>query len=111
MATLYQNPSLQKQGDSYSTYQELDTSVPPRAKPVTRQISVNGVVISETELLGEAQNHPGRKPRRGARRSGKGTGGARIAVAGSAAARPVGKTPKTMRRAGPKPNGMPPSGR
>ncbi len=62
MATLYQNPSLQIDGESYSTYQEPDRSVPPKAKPVTKEISVNGIAISETELLAEAQNHPADNP-------------------------------------------------
>ena len=62
MATLYRNPSLENDKDSYSTYREPDTSVPPKAGPVTPEISVNGVVISETELLAEAQNHPAENP-------------------------------------------------
>ncbi|MEX3009723.1 peptidylprolyl isomerase [Hoeflea sp. TYP-13] len=36
--------------------------MPPKAKPVTREISVNGVAISEEELLAEAQNHPAENP-------------------------------------------------
>ncbi|MCY6380163.1 peptidylprolyl isomerase [Hoeflea prorocentri] len=65
MATIYTNPSLNpghKAGDSYSGYKEPDTSVPPKAKPVTRELSVNGVVIEESELLAEAQNHPAENP-------------------------------------------------
>ena len=65
MATIYTNPSLapdRKAAKSYSGYQKPDTSVPPRAKPVARELSVNGVVIEEAELLAEAQNHPAENP-------------------------------------------------
>jgi peptidyl-prolyl cis-trans isomerase C len=69
MATIYKNPSLgiseggaQGKGDSYSTYQEPDTRVPPKAGPVMREISVNGVAVAESEILAEAQNHPAENP-------------------------------------------------
>lgn len=69
MATVYRNPSVEPaavaprpDGEGYTTYQEPDTSVPPKAGPVTRAISVNGVVIAEAELLAEAQNHPADNP-------------------------------------------------
>lgn len=62
MATIYRNPSLDKRNDGYSTYQAPDTAVPPKAKPVTGEISVNGVLICESELLAEAQNHPADTP-------------------------------------------------
>lgn len=66
MATLYRNPSLNEPadaaGDGYTTKQEVDTRIPPKAAPVLAEISVNGVAIPESEILGEAQNHPGRNP-------------------------------------------------
>ncbi len=67
MATIYQNPSLNppaavSQGESYSTYQEPDTRVPPKAAPVIREISVNGIAIPEADILAEAQNHPAENP-------------------------------------------------
>jgi peptidyl-prolyl cis-trans isomerase C len=69
MATLYQNPSL-KHGaaDSagadtgYNGYIEPDTTVPPKARPVLSEISVNSVSISEADILAEAQNHPADTP-------------------------------------------------
>lgn len=48
--------------DSYSTYQEPDTRVPPKARPVLDAVSVNGVEIAESEILAEAQNHPAEDP-------------------------------------------------
>lgn len=48
--------------DSYSTYQEPDTRVPPKARPVLDAVSVNGVEIAENEILAEAQNHPAENP-------------------------------------------------
>ncbi|RYC26307.1 peptidylprolyl isomerase [Ciceribacter ferrooxidans] len=48
--------------DSYSTYQEPDTRIPPKARPVLGAISVNGVAIAESEILAEAQNHPAENP-------------------------------------------------
>jgi len=67
MATIYQNHSLKSlaeapQGDGYTTYQEPDTRIPPKAAPVIREISVNGVAIPESEILAEAQNHPAENP-------------------------------------------------
>ncbi|WP_419913211.1 peptidylprolyl isomerase [Hoeflea sp.] len=69
MATVYRNPSIEPaavaprpDGEGYTTYREPDTSVPPKAGPVMREISVNGVVIAETDLLAEAQNHPAENP-------------------------------------------------
>ncbi len=65
MATVYQNPTLQ--GDpttpeSYSTYQQPDTKVPPKARPVMAEISVGDVAIAEDDVLKEAQNHPAKNP-------------------------------------------------
>ena len=67
MATIYQNPSLNPpaaspQGAGYTTYQEPDTRIPPKAAPVIREISVNGVFIPEADVLAEAQNHPAENP-------------------------------------------------
>ncbi len=55
-------PSRASVKDSYSTYQEPDTRVPPKARPVLGAISVNGVAIAESEILAEAQNHPAENP-------------------------------------------------
>jgi peptidyl-prolyl cis-trans isomerase C len=67
MATIYQNHSLKSpaeapQGNGYTTYQEPDTRIPPKAAPVIREISVNGVSIPEADVLAEAQNHPAENP-------------------------------------------------
>lgn len=47
---------------SYSTYQEPDTRIPPKPRPVFDAVSVNGVTIAETDILTEAQNHPSENP-------------------------------------------------
>ncbi|WP_136656677.1 peptidylprolyl isomerase [Nitratireductor sp. XY-223] len=69
MATLYKNPTIEPaavaprpDGQGYTTYQEPDTAIPPKARPVRGEISVNGVAIDEAELLAEAQNHPADNP-------------------------------------------------
>ncbi len=67
MATIYQNHSLKTsaaspQREGYTTYQEPDTRIPPKAAPVIRAISVNGVSIPEADVLAEAQNHPAENP-------------------------------------------------
>ncbi|MCI5073987.1 peptidylprolyl isomerase [Oricola sp.] len=36
--------------------------MPPKAAPVIREISVNGVSIPEADVLAEAQNHPAKNP-------------------------------------------------
>ena len=46
----------------YTTYQEPDTRVPPKPRPVFDEVSVNGVAINETDILTEAQNHPSDNP-------------------------------------------------
>ncbi|MBC2886368.1 peptidylprolyl isomerase [Ochrobactrum sp. CM-21-5] len=46
----------------YTTYQEPDTRVPPKPRPVFDAVSVNGVSIDETDILTEAQNHPSENP-------------------------------------------------
>lgn len=55
-------PSRAGVKDSYSTYQEPDTRVPPKARPVLDAVSVNGVAIAESDILAEAQNHPAENP-------------------------------------------------
>ncbi len=69
MANLYQNPSLKKgqadhagHGSGYEGYVEPDTTVPPKARPILGEISVNGVSIAEADILAEAQNHPAENP-------------------------------------------------
>ena len=67
MATIYQNPTLKThaaspQGEGYTTYREPDTRIPPKAAPVIREISVNGVAIPEADILAETQNHPAENP-------------------------------------------------
>lgn len=69
MTTLYENRSL-RQRDAhgpaghagYDGPVEIDTRVPPKARPVLDAISVNGVSISEAEILAEAQHHPAENP-------------------------------------------------
>ena len=61
MATLFE--SKQPSGHSgakgsYSTYQEPDTRVPPKPRPIFDAITVNGIAIAESDILNEAQNHP-----------------------------------------------------
>ncbi len=46
----------------YSTYQEPDTKIPSKPKPVFSDISVNGVAIKEVDILTEAQNHTASTP-------------------------------------------------
>jgi len=52
----------QHEKQPYSTKQEIDTTIPPKAKPVFNEVSVNGVVIAESDILQEAQNHPAKNP-------------------------------------------------
>ena len=42
--------------------QEIDTRIPPKAKALFKEVSVNGVVIPEVDILQEAQNHPAPTP-------------------------------------------------
>ncbi|AQZ53482.1 peptidylprolyl isomerase [Martelella mediterranea] len=48
--------------ESGSGYQAVDTKIPPKARPVFSEISVNGVTIAESAILAEAQNHPADNP-------------------------------------------------
>lgn len=78
MATIYQNPTLNARPDSpdapetgYSGYVEPDTNVPPKAQPVTKEISVNGTAIPEETVLAEAQNHPAETPGESVRKAAR----------------------------------------
>jgi peptidyl-prolyl cis-trans isomerase C len=69
MTTLYRNHSLESGSATnagpdggYNGPIEPDTTVPPKARPVLAEISVNGVSIAEADILGEAQNHPAENP-------------------------------------------------
>lgn len=69
MVTLYRNASLKQEPAAladgktgYDGYIEPDTIVPPRARPLMSEISVNGVAIEEADILAEAQNHPADTP-------------------------------------------------
>ncbi|KZK77830.1 putative peptidyl-prolyl cis-trans isomerase Cbf2 precursor [Pseudovibrio sp. W64] len=60
MANLYTNPNL-----SEGAQADVDlpsTKVPPKSKPIITDVSVNGVQISEQNILAEAQNHPAENP-------------------------------------------------
>ncbi|KZL19315.1 putative peptidyl-prolyl cis-trans isomerase Cbf2 precursor [Pseudovibrio axinellae] len=61
MANLYTNPNLNAEAAQADT--DLpSTKVPPKSAPVITQVSVNGVLISEQDILAEAQNHPAENP-------------------------------------------------
>lgn len=66
MATVYQAASARRHDthvhERYTTYQEPDTQVPPKARPVLNEISVNGVAVPEQEIMAEAQHHPAENP-------------------------------------------------
>ncbi len=70
MVTLVNNLAPKGQGESknqpsaagYDAPVKLDTSVPPKPKPTLPVVSVNGVVIAETDIMEEAQNHPAENP-------------------------------------------------
>lgn len=62
MVTLLDKTNHTKASGSYSTYQEPDTKIPPKARPLFDAVSVNGVAIAESEILAEAQNHPADNP-------------------------------------------------
>ncbi|MEP0942751.1 MAG: peptidylprolyl isomerase [Rhizobiaceae bacterium] len=53
----------------YNGYVEPDTKIPPKAKLVIKEISVNGVPVSESNVLNEAQNHPASNPGEALRRA------------------------------------------
>jgi len=68
MATLYQHPtlteSLEAEGprESYSGPVDIDVKLPPKARPIFSEVSVNGATIAEADILAEAQNHPAENP-------------------------------------------------
>jgi peptidyl-prolyl cis-trans isomerase C len=65
MTSVYRNPAVHEHRpkvDSYSGYVEPDTRVPPKARAVIKEVSVNGVTIAESEIMAEAQNHPADNP-------------------------------------------------
>ena len=68
MVTLLQNQSTIQNNDKirenngYTTYQEVDKSVPPKPQSVIGDITVNGQLILESEILAEAQYHPAESP-------------------------------------------------
>ena len=47
---------------SYNGYVEPDTKIPPKAKSVLTEISVNNVRIEEAQVLAEAQQHSAKSP-------------------------------------------------
>lgn len=68
MATVYdasKNAASTGKGHVHAadpTFQELDTRIPPKAKPVLSAIAVNGRTIDEADILAEAQHHPASNP-------------------------------------------------
>lgn len=48
--------------NAYDGYVAPDTDVPPKAKSVMKEISVNGVPIEEADVMAEAQQHPANSP-------------------------------------------------
>jgi peptidyl-prolyl cis-trans isomerase C len=72
MTSVYSNPTLDRSrqhaphgkrgAESYSGYVEPDTDVPPKPAAIVGDVTVNGVLIGEAEILAEAQNHPAANP-------------------------------------------------
>ncbi|UXM93915.1 peptidylprolyl isomerase [Bartonella sp. HY329] len=62
MVTLFNSKTEDNTPKPYSKKQDIDTRIPPKAKPVFNQISVNGIAIEEADILAEAQNHPAENP-------------------------------------------------
>ncbi|KZK95707.1 putative peptidyl-prolyl cis-trans isomerase Cbf2 precursor [Pseudovibrio sp. Ad46] len=60
MANLYTNPNLNE--GAQADVDLPSTKVPPKSKPIITDVSVNGVQISEQDILAEAQNHPAENP-------------------------------------------------
>ncbi|WP_108819928.1 peptidylprolyl isomerase [Pseudovibrio sp. Alg231-02] len=60
MANLYTNPNLNEGAQADADLPS--TKVPPKSKPIITDVSVNGVQISEQDILAEAQNHPAENP-------------------------------------------------
>lgn len=70
MTSIYQNPTLhiREPGKKatpetgYDGYVEQDTTIPPKPAKVIRDVLVNGVLIAESDIMAEAQNHPAETP-------------------------------------------------
>jgi peptidyl-prolyl cis-trans isomerase C len=74
MTSIYQNPTLhmrepgkakaaEANADAgYNGHIEPDTNVPPKPAKVIGDVTVNGVVIAEADIMAEAQNHPAENP-------------------------------------------------
>lgn len=63
MVTLYKSDETDSQSPKpYTRKQEVDTRIPPKAKPIFSEVMVNGVAIPEADILAEAQNHPADNP-------------------------------------------------
>ncbi len=70
MTSIYQNPTLHRRDlskkpaskESYSGYLEPDTEVPPKPAQVIKDVTVNDVMITESAIMAEAQNHPAATP-------------------------------------------------
>jgi len=66
MVTLFDNNKsavgTAKAVEGYTTYQEPDTRVPPKSRPIFSAVAVDGIEIPEHEILAEAQNHPADNP-------------------------------------------------
>lgn len=62
MVTLYKVPKSASSSQPYRKKQDVDTRIPPKAKPLFNKIAVNGVAIAEADILHEAQNHPANNP-------------------------------------------------
>ncbi|QUS56197.1 peptidylprolyl isomerase [Pseudovibrio brasiliensis] len=60
MANLYTNPNLSE--GAQAGIDLPSTKVPPKSKPIITDVVVNGVQISEQDILAEAQNHPAENP-------------------------------------------------
>jgi peptidyl-prolyl cis-trans isomerase C len=54
--------SSQESQGGYDGYIEPDTKIPPKAKSILAEISVNGVAIKEANVMAEAQQHPAKSP-------------------------------------------------
>ncbi len=70
MTSIYQNPTLhirepgkkEAAQTGYDGYVEPDTKIPPRPAKVIKDVTVNGVLIPEADIMAEAQNHPADTP-------------------------------------------------
>ena len=64
MVTLVNNLEPAKNGSpaGYDAPVKIDTTIPPKPKPMMHSVAVNGEVIPEAEILEEAQHHPAKNP-------------------------------------------------